>query len=96
MFSLNFLDIYINLVKYFQRVSLDVSINWRYLHQDAGKTYSKISNMRSCRHMKKIIGDLSGYERIIREDHQNCLLDKREISYNKPKTCEKRFCKKKE
>ena len=50
-----------------QRVPLDVSIHWRYLHQDAGKTYSEISKMRSywkyskatiCRHMKKNIGDL--------------------------------------
>ena len=66
MFLLYFLDTYINLVNYLQRVPLDVSINWRYLHQDAGKTYSEISNMRSywnyskaiiCRHMKKNIGD---------------------------------------
>ena len=47
MFLLYFLDTYINLVKYLQRVPLDVSINWCYLHQDAGKTYSEISNMRS-------------------------------------------------
>ena len=56
-----------NLVKYLQRVPLDVSINRRYLHQDAGKTYSEISKMRSyrkyskatiCRHMKKSIGDV--------------------------------------
>ena len=66
MFLLYFLDI--NLVKYLQRVPLDVSINWCYLHQDAGKTYSEISNMRSywkyskatiCRHMKKNIADLA-------------------------------------
>ena len=65
MFLLYFLDI--NLVKYLQRVPLDVSINWCYLDQDLGKTYSEISNMRSywkyskatiCRHMKKNIGDL--------------------------------------
>ena len=42
MFLLYFLDTYINLVKYLQRVPLDVSINWCYLHQDAGK----ISNMK--------------------------------------------------
>ena len=47
MFLLYFLDTYINLVKYLQRVLLDVSINWRYLHQDAGKPYLEISNMRS-------------------------------------------------
>ena len=67
MFFLHFLETYKNLVKYLQRVSLDVSINWRYLHQDAGKTYSEISNMRPywkysnaiiCRHMEKNIGDL--------------------------------------
>ena len=67
MFLFYFLDTYINLVKYLQRVPLDVSINWRYLHQDAGKTDSEISDMRSywkyskanvCRHMKKNIGDL--------------------------------------
>ena len=37
MFLLYFLDTYINLVKYLQRVPLDVSINWRYLYLDAGK-----------------------------------------------------------
>ena len=67
MFLLYFLDTYINLVKYLQKVPLDVSINWCYLHQDAEKTYSEILNMRSywklskttiCRHIKKNIGDL--------------------------------------
>ena len=67
MFLLYFLDTYINKVKYLQRVPLDIFINWRYLNQDAGRTYSEISNMRSywkyskapiCRHMKKNIGDL--------------------------------------
>ena len=48
MFLSYFLDTYINLVKCLQRVPLDVSINWHCLHQDAGKTYSEISNMRSC------------------------------------------------
>ena len=48
MFLLYFLDTYINLVKYLQRVPSDASINWRYLHQDAEKTYSETSNMRSC------------------------------------------------
>ena len=61
------LDTFINLVKYLHRVKLDVSINWHYLHQDAGKTCSEISKMRSywkyskspiCRHTKKNIGDL--------------------------------------
>ena len=34
---------------------------------------------------------LSGYKRIIREDHKNCLFDKREISYDKSSACEKRW-----
>ena len=38
---------FINMVKYLQIVPLDVSINWCYLHQDAGKTYSEISKIRS-------------------------------------------------
>ena len=46
MILLYFLDTYVNLVKYLQIVSFDVSINWRYLDQDAAKTYSEISNMR--------------------------------------------------
>ena len=40
MFLLHFLDTYVNLVKYLQRFPLDVSTDWRYLHQNAGKTYS--------------------------------------------------------
>ena len=28
---------------------------------------------------------------MIREDHQNCLFDKSEISYDKPSACEKRW-----
>ena len=84
-----------------QRVPLDVSIHWRYLHQDAGKTYSEISKMRSywkyskatiCRHMKKNIGDLVGdLQNKIREDHQNYQFNKREISYDKPSSCKKRW-----
>ena len=75
-----FLDAYINMIKNLQRVSLDVSINWRYLHQDTGKTYSEISNMRSYwkhskantyRYMKKNIGDI-----VVTKDHQNHLFDK--------------------
>ena len=34
---------------------------------------------------------LSGDKRIIREDRKNCLFDKREISYNEPSACEKRW-----
>ena len=83
MFLLYFLDTYMNLVKCFQRVPLDVSTDWRYLHQDVGKTYSEMSKMISywkfskatiCRHMKKNIGDLSW-----------------ELSFNKPSTSKKRW-----
>ena len=42
-----FSDTYLKMVKYLQRVPLDVSISWYYLYQDARKTYSEISNMRS-------------------------------------------------
>ena len=34
------------MVKYLQTVPLDASINWHDLHQDEGKTYSEISEMR--------------------------------------------------
>ena len=47
MFLLHFLDTYINMVKYLEKVPLDISINWHYLHQDAGNTYLKISKTRS-------------------------------------------------
>ena len=51
MFLLHFLDTYINMVKYLQRVPLDVSINWRYLHQNAGKTWiTWISHYATCYH----------------------------------------------
>ena len=55
------------MTKNLQRVSLEVSIHWRYLHQDGGKTWFAISKMKSygkyskatiCRHMVKNIGDL--------------------------------------
>ena len=55
------------MLKNLQIVSLGRSIDWRYLHEDAGKIYSEILKMRSyckystaviCRHMKKNIGDL--------------------------------------
>ena len=55
------------MVKKLQRIPWNVSFHWRYLHQDAGNTYSEISKMRSywkyskgtiCRHMNKTIGDL--------------------------------------
>ena len=97
MFLLYFLDIYMNLVKYLLRVPLDVSINQRHLHQDAGKTYRKWDHAGSIfqsNHLQayeKEYWRLSAYERIIREDYQNCLFDKREISYDKSSACEKRW-----
>ena len=39
MFLLHFLDTYINMVKYLQKISLDVSINWCHLRQDPRKTW---------------------------------------------------------
>ena len=50
-----------------QRVPLEVSIHWRYLRQDTGKSCLEIAKIRSygmyskaiCRHMKKSIGDLA-------------------------------------
>ena len=61
------------MTKTLQRVPLEVSIHWRYLHQDAGKTWLEISKMRPsykkyskatiCRHMKKEIGDLVADQR---------------------------------
>ena len=74
-----------NLVKYLHRVKLDASINWHYLHLVAGKTCSEISKMRSYwkysksairKHMKKKHWRPRGYEKIIREEHQNCLFHK--------------------
>ena len=87
-------------VKNLQKVPLDVSIHWSYLHRNAGKTYSEISKIRSywkyskatiCRHMQRNIGDLVvGLQKAIREDHQDYLLDKREIYHVKPIPCKKR------
>ena len=56
-----------SVTKVLQRVPLDVSFHWRYLHQDGRKTWLEISKMKSyakyskatfCRHMVKNIGDL--------------------------------------
>ena len=55
------------MTKILQRVPLEVSIHWHYLHQDGRKTWLKISKMKSyrkyskatiCRHSVKDIGDL--------------------------------------
>ena len=40
-------------LKYLQRVSLEVSINWRYLHQDAGKTYSEYQRLDHTKSIQK-------------------------------------------
>ena len=66
MLLLYFLDTYISLVKYLQRVPLDVSITWHYLHQDVVKNlFRNIKyeiklevKVTICSHMKKSIGDL--------------------------------------
>ena len=53
--------------KVLQRIPVEVSIHWRYLHQDGRKTWLEISKMKSyrkrskatiCRHMVKKIDDL--------------------------------------
>ena len=53
------------MTKNLQRVPLEVSIHWHYLHQDGGKTWFEISKTKSygkyskatiCRHMVKNIG----------------------------------------
>lgn len=64
------------------KVSLETSIHWRYLHQDLGKTWREISEMRKhgydrfskatiCRHMKKDINEK--------------VLDKRKNNKGRPK-----------
>ena len=90
------------MVKKLQRVPLDVSIHWLYLYQDAGKTYSETSKMRSywkyskatiCRHMKKNIGDLVVD---LRKHNQGrppklSVRQKRNIFYDKPSSRKKRW-----
>ena len=89
------------MVKNLQRVPLDISIHWRYLHQDTAKTYSEMSKMRSywkyskatiCRHMKKNIEDLVVE---LRKNNQGSppklSVLKRKKSYNKPSSCKKRW-----
>ena len=74
-----------NLVKYLHRVKLDASINWHYLHLVAGKTLFRnikdeiILEVFKINHQKayeKKHWRLRGYEKIIREEHQNCLFHK--------------------
>ena len=50
MFLLYFLDAYVNMVKYLERVQLDVSMNWHCLHQDAGKTWIICIGHNATRH----------------------------------------------
>ena len=54
-------------IKFLQRVPLEVSIHWRYLHQDGKKDFLEISKMKTYRkyskatigrHMVKNNGDL--------------------------------------
>ena len=87
-------------VKNLQKVPLHVSVHWSYLHKDAGKTYSETSKIRSywkyskatiCRHMQRNIENLVvDLRKLIREDNQDYLLDKREIYHVKPSSCKKR------
>ena len=104
MLLLYFLDNYIHLVKYLQTVPLDVSINLRLLSASRctkklfrNIKYEIILEVFKSNHLQaygkegKEYWRLSRYKRIIREDHQNCLFDKREISYDKPRDCKKRW-----
>ena len=81
---------------------MDVSTNWFNLHQDVGKTYSEIRNIKDeiilevfkSKHLQayeKESWRLSGYKRKIREDHHNYLFDKRELPYGKPSACKNRW-----
>ena len=59
MFLLYILNTYINMIKYLQKILLDVSINWHYLHEDAWKTYADeiimgVSKAAISKHMKKM------------------------------------------
>ena len=46
------------------------------------RSYWKYSKITICRYEKEY-WKLSGYERIIRKDHQNCLFDDKEIACKK-------------
>ena len=88
MFLLYFLHTDINKVIYLQRVPFFVFFNWCYLHQDPGKNYSEMSKWNhtwDIQHQPSAViwkkyCRLSGYKKIIREDYQNFLFDKRENS----------------
>ena len=88
-----FLHAYINVVKYLQKASLDVSIYWRYLHEDADlfrnikdKIILEVFKSNHLQAYEKEYWRLSGYKRIIKEDRQNCLTK----SNDKPSACKKR------
>ena len=74
---------------------MHISINWHCPHQDARNIKDEIIlKLFKSNHLEayKIeYGRLSGYENVIREDHQNCLFDKRETFYNKLSTRKKRW-----
>ena len=74
---------------------MHVSINWHCPHQDARNIKDEIIlTLFKSNHLEayKIeYGRLSGYENVIREDHQNCLFDKKGTFYNKLSTRKKRW-----
>ena len=80
------------MVKYLQRVPLDISINWHYLHQDAVKTYSKISKRdptggvfknNHLQAYEKEYWRLYGYERIKgKTTKTNCLTKEKHLKTN--------------
>ena len=77
------------MAKYLQRVPLDVSKNlFRNIKYEIILEVFKSNYLQA---YGKECWRLSGYERIIRDDHKNCLFDKREISYDKPSVFEKRW-----
>ena len=85
---------------------MDLSTNWRHLHQDVEKTYSEISNTRSywkyskanaCKHIRKNIGHLVvTKEQSGKTTKTNCLTKKNYLVANQvlAKRDGKFFCKK--
>ena len=88
-----FLHTYINIVKYLQKAPLDVSINWRYLHEDTvlfrnikDKIILEVFKSNHLQAYEKEYWKVSGHERIIKEGRQNCVTK----SYHKPSAFKKR------
>ena len=86
------LHTYINVVKCLQKALLDVSINWRYLHEHADlfrkikdKIILQVFKRNHLQAYEKEYWRLSGYKRIIKEGRQNCVTK----SYYKPSACKK-------